>query len=189
MVLTAQIAGRKRKQSVNDLPPPPSVPETKRRRTVTVRKRHSTATARRNNTRRPPAHRSNDAAPSDTGRQEGLPGGNLPRYGKRFRPRSIPLREIRKYQKSTELLIQKLPFSRVVREIGLDMMSDTNGISNNGLRWQALAILALQEAAENFLVEMFEAANLCAIQAKRVTIMQQDIQLARRLRGRGGRLA
>ncbi|KAI0677594.1 histone-fold-containing protein [Trametes maxima] len=108
---------------------------------------------------------------------------------KRFRPGTVALREIRKYQKSTDLLIRKLPFSRVVREIALDMMTDTIDYGATGLRWQSSAILALQEATEAFLVHMFEDANLCAIHAKRVTIMQRDIQLARRLRGSGGMLA
>lgn len=99
------------------------------------------------------------------------------------------MREIRKYQKSTDLLIRKLPFSRVVREIALDMMTDAVEYGDNGLRWQTSAILALQEATEAFLVHMFEDANLCAIHAKRVTIMQRDIQLARRLRGSSGGLA
>ncbi len=51
------------------------------------------------------------------------------------------------------------------------------------LRFQGAAILALQEAAEAYLVGLFEDSNLCAIHAKRVTIMPRDIQLARRIRG------
>ncbi|KAI0702906.1 histone-fold-containing protein, partial [Cytidiella melzeri] len=101
----------------------------------------------------------------------------------RFRPGTVALREIRKYQKSTDLLIRKLPFSRIVREIALDMMTDMNEYSGAGLLWQSSAILALQEATEAFLVHLFEDTNLCAIHAKRVTIMQRDMQLARRLRG------
>ncbi|KAH9938179.1 histone-fold-containing protein, partial [Fomitopsis serialis] len=108
---------------------------------------------------------------------------------KRFRPGIVALREIRKYQKSTELLIRKLPFSRVVREIALDMMTDMVDYSDAGLRWQSSAILALQEATEAYLVHLFEDANLCAIHAKRVTLMQKDIQLARRIRGSYGGMA
>ena len=93
----------------------------------------------------------------------------------RYRPGTVALREIRKYQKSTELLIRKLPFQRLVREIAHDF--------NTELRFQSHAILALQEAAEAFLVGLFEDTNLCAIHAKRVTIMPKDIQLARRIRG------
>ena len=93
----------------------------------------------------------------------------------RFRPGTVALREIRKYQKSTELLIRKLPFQRLVREIAIHM-------HKVDLRWQGSAIMALQEAAEAYLVSIFEDANLCAIHAKRVTIKAQDIQLARRLR-------
>eukprot|EP01112_Ceratiomyxa_fruticulosa_P013626 TRINITY_DN383_c0_g1_i8.p1 TRINITY_DN383_c0_g1~~TRINITY_DN383_c0_g1_i8.p1 ORF type:complete len:140 (+),score=25.22 TRINITY_DN383_c0_g1_i8:185-604(+) len=93
----------------------------------------------------------------------------------RFRPGTVALREIRRYQKSTELLIRKLPFQRLVREIAQDYKTD--------LRFQASAIGALQEAAEAYLVGLFEDTNLCAIHAKRVTIMPKDIQLARRIRG------
>ncbi|KAK6910335.1 hypothetical protein I203_104367 [Kwoniella mangroviensis CBS 8507] len=105
--------------------------------------------------------------------------GGTPRAKRRYRPGTVALREIRQYQKSTDLLIAKLPFSRVVREVALDLSSNEAG----DLRWQSSAIMALQEAAEAFLVHLFEDANLCAIHAKRVTIMQKDIQLARRIRG------
>jgi histone H3 len=87
----------------------------------------------------------------------------------------VALRQIRKYQKSTDLLIRKLPFQRLVREVAADFKND--------LRFQSTAMLALQEAAEAYLVSLFEDTNLCAIHAKRVTIMPKDIQLARRIRG------
>ena len=93
----------------------------------------------------------------------------------RFRPGTVALREIRRYQKSTELLIRKLPFSRLVREVAQDF--------GTGIRWQSSAIMALQEAAEAYLVRLFEDTNVAAIHAKRVTIMPKDIQLARRMRG------
>lgn len=93
----------------------------------------------------------------------------------RFRPGTVALREIRKYQKSTELLVRKLPFQRLVREIAQEYKTD--------LRFQSSAVLALQEAAEAYLVGLFEDTNLCAIHAKRVTIMPRDMQLARRIRG------
>jgi histone H3/H4 len=93
----------------------------------------------------------------------------------RYRPGTVALREIRRYQKSTELLIRKLPFQRLVREIAQDFKTD--------LRFQGSAVLALQEAAEAYLVGLFEDTNLCAIHAKRITIMPKDIQLARRIRG------
>jgi histone H3 len=93
----------------------------------------------------------------------------------RYRPGTRALREIRRYQKSYELLIRKLPFQRLVREIAQDLKTD--------LRFQMAAILALQEAAEDYLVNLFELSNLCAIHAKRVTIMPKDMQLARRIRG------
>ena len=93
----------------------------------------------------------------------------------RYRPGTVALREIRRYQKSTELLIRKMPFNRLVREIAQDYKTD--------LRFQGSAIIALQEAAEAYLVGLFEDSNLCAIHGKRVTLMPKDIQLAMRIRG------
>lgn len=93
----------------------------------------------------------------------------------RYRPGTVALREIRRYQKSTELLIRKLPFQRLVREIAQETKSD--------LRFQSTAIAALQEAAEAYLVSLFEDVNMCALHTKRVTIMVRDIKLARRIRG------
>ncbi|CAD6569906.1 MAG: histone H3.1 [Tremellales sp. Tagirdzhanova-0007] len=93
----------------------------------------------------------------------------------RYRPGTVALREIRRYQKSTELLIRKLPFQRLVREIAQDFKTD--------LRFQSSAVMALQEASEAYLVSLFEDTNLAAIHAKRVTIQPKDLQLARRLRG------
>ncbi|KXX75208.1 histone H3-like centromeric protein hH3v [Madurella mycetomatis] len=97
---------------------------------------------------------------------------------RRYRPGTLALKEIRRYQANADLLMSKLPFARLVREIALDCRP-----SGEELRWQSQAILALQESAEAFLVHLFEDTNLCAIHAKRVTIMQKDIQLARRIRG------
>ena len=94
----------------------------------------------------------------------------------RYRPGTVALREIRRYQKSTELLIRKLPFQRLVREIAQQCFG-------MDYRFQSTAILALQEASEAYLVGLFEDTNLCAIHAGRVTIMPKDIQLARRIRG------
>ncbi|KAI9001039.1 histone-fold-containing protein [Trametes punicea] len=170
----------KRKQAADESPPSsPPPPAAKKQRS---------ATARKSTGGKAPAGRASDAGPSGAGRRGSGQGADQPRK-KRFRPGTVALREIRKYQKSTDLLIRKLPFSRVVREIALDMMTDTIDYGDTGLRWQSSAILALQEATEAFLVHMFEDANLCAIHAKRVTVMQRDIQLARRLRGSAGGLA
>ncbi|OLY84303.1 histone H3-like centromeric protein cnp1 [Smittium mucronatum] len=104
-----------------------------------------------------------------------------------YRPGQLALREIRHYQKSTNLLIQKAPFSRVVRQVvdefvQFDFSSPLSN-STTGMRWQKSALMCLQEAAEAFLVHLFEDSNLCAIHAKRVTLMQKDMQLARRIRG------
>ena len=108
-------------------------------------------------------------------KQQSTPGSGGIKKPHRFRPGTVALREIRRYQKSTELLIRKLPFQRLVREIAQDFKTD--------LRFQSSAISALQEASEAYLVGLFEDTNLCAIHAKRVTIMPKDIQLARRIRG------
>ena len=94
---------------------------------------------------------------------------------KKFRAGTQALKDIRHFQKSTALLIRRLPFQRLVREIAQDFKTD--------LRFQAAAISCLQESAEAYLVGLFEDSNLCAIHAKRVTIMPKDIQLARRIRG------
>ena len=91
----------------------------------------------------------------------------------RFRPGTVALREIRRYQKSTELLVRKLPFQRLVREIAQDYKTD--------LRFQASAIMALQEASESYLTGLFEDANLATIHAKRVTVMPKDIQLVKKI--------
>ena len=113
-------------------------------------------------------------APRGTGHR-GKPATGGVKKPHRYRPGTVALREIRRYQKSTDLLIRKLPFQRLVREIAQDFKTD--------LRFQGSAVLALQEASEAYLVGLFEDTNLCAIHAKRVTIMPKDIQLARRIRG------
>lgn len=92
----------------------------------------------------------------------------------RFRPGVVALREIRRYQKSEDLLIPKLPFQRLVREIAEDFKTN--------LKFKSEALGAIHEACEAFLVGLFEDANLCAIHSKRVTIMPRDIQLVRRIR-------
>ncbi|CAD6190348.1 unnamed protein product [Caenorhabditis auriculariae] len=95
-----------------------------------------------------------------------------PRNKKRYQPGAKALQEIRKYQRSTDLLINRAPFRRVVKEI----------VQEYGeFRMQADALAALQEAAEAFLVQFFENANLCTAHAHRVTLMPADIHLARRL--------
>ena len=101
--------------------------------------------------------------------------GGTERRRRRYRPGTVALREIRRYQKSTDLLIRKAPFQRLVREIAQEFKTD--------LRFQSTAVLALQEAAESYLISLFEDTNLCALHAKRVTIMAKDMQLARRIRG------
>ena len=93
----------------------------------------------------------------------------------RYRAGTVALKDIRHFQKTSALLIWKLPFQRLVREIAQDFKTD--------LRFQSVAILCLQEAAEAYLVWLFDDANLCAIHARRVTIMPKDILLARQIQG------
>ena len=114
------------------------------------------------------------------GGQKAPKGGVKKRY--RYRPGTVALKQIRQYQKSTELLIRKLPFQRLVREIASDSEVIKSPLCGK-VRFQSAAIMALQEATEAYLVGLFEDSNLCAIHARRVTIMPKDIQLARRIRG------
>ncbi|KAF8897627.1 histone-fold-containing protein [Infundibulicybe gibba] len=158
MAQTVQRGGNsKRKAPVDDSSDPPTP----------AKRARVTATARKSTGGRAPRP-STAAAPARAPEKQ----------KRRFRPGTVALREIRKYQKSTDLLIQKLPFSRVVREITLSMTTDMGNYDVAGLRWQSSAIMALQEASEAYLVHLFEDANLCAIHAKRVTIMTRDIHLA-----------
>ena len=102
--------------------------------------------------------------------QTQMHAGQKKRKAQRYRPGTAALREIRRYQKSSELLIRQMPFQRLVREIAQ--------VHNPYLRFQSGVILALQESAEAYLVGLLEDSNLCAIHAKRVTIMPKDMQLA-----------
>lgn len=94
---------------------------------------------------------------------------------RRMRPGQHVMRDIRRYQRTTELLLRKYPFQRIVRQIALDVKPD--------VKFQSSALMALQESAEAYLVNLFEDTNLCAVHANRVTIMEKDIALARRIRG------
>ncbi len=94
----------------------------------------------------------------------------------RFRPGTVALREIRTYQKSTNLLIPRLPFSRLVREIAMNQ-------TVKDIRFKSTALMALQEACEAYIVQLFEDCVLCCIHSRRVTVMPKDMNLARRIRG------
>lgn len=101
-------------------------------------------------------------------------------YGKikknfRFRPGNKALKEIRKFQKSTDLLIHRLPFARLVKEITLNFQYS--------FQWQSMALESIQYASEDYIIGLMEDANLSALHAKRVTVMPKDIKLARRIRG------
>lgn len=102
---------------------------------------------------------------------------------KRHRPNVKALREIRRYQAgpdATRLLIPRLPFARLVKEIAQRLSAQNN---THGLRFQGAAVSALQEASEAYMTMLFEDTVLCCVHAKRVTIMPRDISLARRIRG------
>ena len=109
------------------------------------------------------------------GLKMGRPDEGSVRKPRRFRPGTVALREIKKYQKSSDLLIRKLSFQRLVREVAQGICPD--------LRFQSTALLALQESSESFLVKMFEDVNVCAIHGGRVTIQVKDIYLWNRLIG------
>lgn len=94
---------------------------------------------------------------------------------KRYRSGNKALSEIRKFQKSTDLLIHRLPFARLVKEITLTY--------HHSLQWQSIAIEAVQHACEDYIIGLMEDANLSAIHAKRITIMPKDLLLAQRIRG------
>ncbi|KAA8516156.1 hypothetical protein F0562_019335 [Nyssa sinensis] len=128
---------------------------------------NSPASARPSST---PTRRNARKAPPSEGRRQRKPH--------RYRPGTVALREIRHFQRTWKLLIPAAPFIRTVREI-------SNFFSPVVTRWTAEALVALQEAAEDYLVHIFEDANLCALHAKRVTLMKKDWELARRLGGKG----
>ena len=93
----------------------------------------------------------------------------------RWHAGTVALRQIKKFQKSTDLLMRKAPFQRLVRELATG--------HKDGLRWQASAVAALQEATESYVTGLLSDSNLCALHAKRLTLMSRDLSLARRLRG------
>ena len=111
-----------------------------------------------------------------TGRGAGTtPAADQDKPRRRYRPGTVALRDIRRYQKNTELLIKRAPFIRLCRELAQDFKTD--------LRFRADSLVALQEASEAYLVGLFTDSVLCSIHAKRVTVMQKDIKLAYRIRG------
>ena len=99
----------------------------------------------------------------------------------RYRPGTVALREIRRYQKSTDLLILKKPFGRVVKDYAND--KNITGAKGDEFRYQGTALLANQEMAEAMLVRKLEGANLAAIHGKRVTVMPKDIELVKKIQG------
>ena len=133
-------------------------------------------------------HRNSGNAPRrNSGNAPRRSSGNASRHGgqgstrvnrlHRYRPGTVALRKTRKYQKSTTFLIRRLPFQRLVREVA-------ERYNRQGtLRFQGAAVEAIQEAAEAYLVSLFDDSNLCALHTNKVTVQVKDLQLARRLRG------
>ena len=100
----------------------------------------------------------------------------------RWRPGTVALREIRKYQKSVDPLVPKASFARLVREVAQDVIRENSSLSD-GVRFKKSAILALQEAAEMYLVGLYEDSNLACLHSNRVTVFARDMKFARRIRG------
>ena len=101
-----------------------------------------------------------------------------------YQPGILALREIRRYQQSTECLIKRTPFQKIIREISQEYQVCPDGPGTPvQVHFQSTAIAALQEAAENFIVGLFEDVSLLAVHAKGVTVMPKDIRLALRIRG------
>ena len=100
-----------------------------------------------------------------------------------YRPGTVALSKIRRYQKSTDLLIRKVPFQRLAREVLQDLNKPGSYPCFTAERFQATSLLAIQESVEAFSIGLFEDMNLCAIHARRVTIIPKDMQLALRIRG------
>ncbi|EIJ87504.1 histone H3 [Nematocida parisii] len=107
-------------------------------------------------------------------RKSTAPGAVAAKRPHRFKAGTVALREIRKYQKTTDLLIRKLPFQRLVREVASEYKTD--------VRFQSSSILAIQESLENYLTGLFEDSNRCAIHAKRVTLMARDLHLVNKIK-------
>lgn len=132
-------------------------------------------TARRHDITKSPAHRGAIAKKSAKKPEKTAPTNSGVKKPHRWRPGTVAIREIKRYQKSVKLLIRKAPFHRFVRELGAQFKHD--------LRFQPQALEAIQEAAEAYMVGVFEDANLCVLHAKRSTILPKDLHLAMRIRG------
>lgn len=115
------------------------------------------------------------ASKADKAKKKTAPAEGGMKAKRRFRPGTVAIREIKRYQKATKFMLAVAPFQRFIRVI-------SEGIDGT-LRFQSQALVALQEAAESYLTGLFEDANLCAIHATRVTVMKKDLDLARRIRG------
>jgi histone H3 len=119
--------------------------------------------------------------PSETHKDDGYGKKKKTTHHHRYHPGTKALREIRHYQSTTENMIPKEPFRRLVKEVATELK--LKGAISTDVRFESTAIAALQEGAEAFLTGLFDDTNLCALHANRQTIMTKDMELARRLRG------
>lgn len=92
-----------------------------------------------------------------------------------FKPGTVALREVKRYQKTSGFLIASLPFERLVREVAQDFKAD--------LRFSRSAVALIQLITEHYLVGILEESVLVAISAKRVSVQPKDVHLVRRIRG------
>ncbi|XP_050232156.1 histone H3-like centromeric protein CENH3 isoform X2 [Mercurialis annua] len=143
-----------------------------------ARVKHTATKSRKKPSAAPtPSSPSSPATPSTRSRTQ-APDTQRKTKPHRYKPGTVALREIRHFQKTWNLLIPTAPFIRLVRDITGVLSAEVN-------RWTAEALMAIQEASEGFLIQLFEDGMLCAIHAKRVTLMKKDLELARRLGGKG----
>ena len=176
--------------SLGTLPPGPkktvgkkTKPTFKSRTMIRIGKRNSSGNKESyGKKKRAEEHAAQVAKAAKAAKKSGVKAPKAVKRLHRFRPGTVALKEIRRYQKSTELLIRKFPFQQLVWEISCDHKVITSPLCGK-VRFQSLAVKALQEVSEAYLVGLFEDTNLCAIHTKRVTIMPKDIQLARRICG------
>lgn len=152
---------------------------TKRERNARDDSEGSDGEPRRNSRSRPTARKSTTArnSSSRSSRADQLKGAARRKI--RYKPGELALADIKRLQSSTDMLIPKTRFHKLVREITQHV---SGASSDEPMKYQVAALTALQEAAEAYLVYLFEDTNLCCIHARRVTIMPRDIHLARRIR-------
>lgn len=102
------------------------------------------------------------------------------RRRRRYKPGTVALREVRRYQRGTDLLIRRLPYQRFVRSVADTHASGTNNAE--GLRFQGAAIDLLQEASENYLISCLIDAKKLSAHANRIGVNKRDIAMVLEVR-------